>query len=161
VRPRSRPHSLSVGIDVRPARAEEGERLREIARASKSHWGYDSELVGRWLAGGDYSAEGLARMEVFVAEADGRAVAWAALEPKGDIMWLADMWVDPPWIGRGVGTLLFNHAVDLARELGGKTMEWEAEPNAVGFYERMGGRHLRASEPTEFGRVVPVMGMDL
>jgi hypothetical protein len=40
-------------------------------------------------------------------------------------------------------------------------MEWEAEPNAVGFYERMGGRHVRDSEPNEWGRVLEVMAVDL
>jgi hypothetical protein len=40
-------------------------------------------------------------------------------------------------------------------------MEWEAEPNALGFYERMGGRYLRDSEPSAWGRVIPVMGVDL
>ena len=30
-------------------------------------------------------------------------------------------------------------------------MEWEAEPNALGFYERMGGRYLRDSEPERMG----------
>jgi hypothetical protein len=40
-------------------------------------------------------------------------------------------------------------------------MEWEAEPNALGFYERMGGRYLRDSEPSAWGRLIPVMGVDL
>jgi hypothetical protein len=37
----------------------------------------------------------------------------------------------------------------------------EAEPNALGFYERMGGRYLRDSEPSAWGRVIPLMGVDL
>lgn len=40
-------------------------------------------------------------------------------------------------------------------------LEWEAEPNAIGFYERVGGRVLRTSEPTIWGRVLPVMGVEL
>jgi GNAT superfamily N-acetyltransferase len=155
---------VSVGIDgvrIRAARLDEGERLREIAEAAKGHWGYDPEVVRRWAAEGDFSAEGLRRKEFYVAEADERAVAWTALIPKGEVLWLDDMWVDPPWIGKGVGSLLFEHAVARAKELGATRMEWEAEPNAVGFYERMGGRHLRSSEPTEFGRVLPVMGIEV
>jgi hypothetical protein len=34
-------------------------------------------------------------------------------------------------------------------------------PSAVGFYEKMGGRYLRDSAPSEWGRVLPVMGVDL
>jgi GNAT superfamily N-acetyltransferase len=120
--------------------------------AAKSHWGYELEWVRRWAAAGDFSAEAL-RGEVFVAEADGRAVAWAALVPRGGgVVWLDDLWVEPAWMGTGIGSRLFRHAVERARQLGGERLEWEAEPHAVGFYARMGGRFLR---------VVPVMGLDL
>ena len=40
-------------------------------------------------------------------------------------------------------------------------MEWEAERNALGFCEKMGGRYLRDSEPGVWGRVSAVMGLDL
>ena len=148
-------------VQIRPARPHEGERLREIAAAAKGYWAYDPDEVAQWAARGDFSAHGLREKEVFVAEADEVAIAWAALIPKGEVVWLDDMWVEPPWIGKGVGTLLFAHAVELARELGGKTMEWDAEPNAIGFYERVGGRYLREGEPSEWGRALPVMGIEL
>jgi GNAT superfamily N-acetyltransferase len=146
-------------VHIRPARPDEGDRLRELASASKGHWGYEPEQIRRWVEGGDFSPAGLRGKLVFVADANGDAVAWAAVIPKGEVMWLEDMWVDPPWIGKGLGSLLFDHALALAREHGARSMEWEAEPHAVGFYQRVGGRHLRDSEPTEFGRVVPVMGI--
>jgi GNAT superfamily N-acetyltransferase len=149
-------------VRIRPARADEGERLREIAEAAKGHWGYDPERVRTWAASGDFSQKALTENEVFVAEVAERVVAWAALDPKGDgLIWLADMWVEPEWMSQGIGSLLFGHALGRARELGGRTMEWEAEPNAVGFYERVGGRYRRDGETSEWGRVLPVMGLDL
>jgi GNAT superfamily N-acetyltransferase len=148
-------------VRIRGARPDEGERLREIAIAAKGHWGYEPEVVRRWAADGDFSAEGLRRKHAFVADAREGVVAWAGVIPKDAVVWLDDLWVDPPWIGRGVGSLLFEHARALARDLGGRTLEWEAEPNAVGFYERVGGRYLRDSEPSAWGRVLPVLGVDL
>jgi GNAT superfamily N-acetyltransferase len=148
-------------VRIRPARTQEGERLREIAIASKSYWGYDLERVKQWAAMGDYSPKWLRDTEVYVAEADGQAVAWTALIPKGELLWLDDLWVEPAWIGQGVGSRLFRHAVARAKELGGTRLEWEAEPNAVGFYERMGARYLRDGVPSEWGRVLAVMGIDL
>jgi hypothetical protein len=64
---------------IRPVRPDEGERLREIAIASKGHWGYDPQQVTLWAARGDFSTEGLREKEVYVAEAADCAVAWAAL----------------------------------------------------------------------------------
>ena len=155
------PRVRRLAVRIRSADAQEGERLREIAIASKSHWGYDLERVTEWAGMGDFSPEGLRKKEVYVAEADGRAIAWAALIPKGAVIWLDDLWVEPGWTGEGVGSRLFRHAVERARRLGGTRLEWEAEPHAVGFYKNMGGRYLRDSEPSVWGRVTPVMGLDL
>jgi GNAT superfamily N-acetyltransferase len=149
------------GVAIRPARPEEGERLRQIAIDAKAHWGYDRDWVRSWAARGDFSPEALSTKPVLVAEADGRPVAFAMLIPKGELAWLDDLWVEPPWIGRGVGKGLFEAAAARARELGAERMEWEAELNAVGFYEKVGGRYIRDSEVTELGRVLPVMGLDL
>ena len=146
---------------LRPARPEEGERLREIAIAAKSHWGYEEEAVRSWAAQGDFSPAGLAAKIFLVAEEEGRAVGFASLIPQGEVAVLDDLWIEPAWIGRGVGSELFRACAAQAREVGARRLEWEAEPNAVGFYERMGGRYARDSEPTAFGRVIPVMELDL
>ena len=146
---------------IRDARPGELELLREIAIAAKSHWGYDPEWVRSWAAGGDFSPEALKRRLILVAEDDGRAVAFALLSPKDEVAWLDDLWVEPEWIGLGVGTRLFEAAVSRARELGAERMEGEAEPNAVGFYEKMGGRYARDSEESELGRILPIMSLEV
>jgi GNAT superfamily N-acetyltransferase len=148
-------------VTIRPARPDEGERLREIAIDAKAYWGYDEEWVRSWARQGDFSAKALATHPFLVADADGRAVAFAKLVPRRDVAWLDDLWVEPAWIGRGIGTRLFEAAAAEARDLGAKRMEWEAELNAVGFYEKVGGRYVRDSEETELGRVLPVMGLNL
>jgi GNAT superfamily N-acetyltransferase len=148
-------------VRIRPARADEGEQLREIAIAAKAHWGYDEEWVRSWAAQGDFSPGAMTGKPVLVAEADGRAIAFAIVVPNGNLAWLDDLWVEPAWIGCGVGTKLFHAAADRARELGADRMEWEAELNAVGFYEKVGGNYVRDSEETELGRVLPIMGLPL
>ena len=146
---------------IRPVDPNEGERLREIAIAAKSYWGYDLGRVVHWAAMGDCSPRGLCEKEVYVAETLGQVIGWASLMSRGDVCWLDDLWIEPEWIGRKVGSLLFCHAAERAKQRGATRMEWEAEPNALGFYEKMGGRYLRDSEPSIWGRVIPVMGVDL
>ena len=152
---------MQEGISIRPARPQEGERLREIAIAAKAHWGYDEGWVRGWAAQGDFSAEALTGRPVLAADLGGRAIGFASLIPQGEVCVLDDLWIDPDWIGRGIGTRLFEACAERARDLGAMRMEWEAEPNAVGFYEKLGGRYLRDSRPTELNRVIPVMGLDL
>jgi GNAT superfamily N-acetyltransferase len=109
-------------VYIRAARPDEGERLREIAIVSKAYWGYDLDFVRQWAARGDFSAAGLRAKEVQVAEAAGRTIAWAALIARGDVVWLDDLWVEPEWIGKGVGSRLFRWAVERGRAVGGERL---------------------------------------
>lgn len=146
---------------MREGREQDFARLREIAVDAKAYWGYDRRRVEEWAEGGDFEPASLRARLLYVAEAQGEPIGWAALIPRGEVGWLEDLWVEPAWIGRGVGRLLFEHVADRARELGARRLEWEAEPHAHGFYERMGGSYVRDSEVTEWGRVLDVLGVEL
>jgi GNAT superfamily N-acetyltransferase len=78
----------------------------------------------------------------------------------GGICVLEHLWVEPSSIRRGVGSRLFRHAAGRARDLGATAMEWEAEPNALGFYARMGGSPARTAT-SEWGRRLPIMRISL
>jgi GNAT superfamily N-acetyltransferase len=119
------------------------------------------DLVEEWAHGGDFEPESLRRRLLYVAEEDGRPVGWAALIPRGEVGWLEDLWVEPAWIGRGLGRALFEHVAAEAKQRGARRLEWEAEPNAQGFYEHMGGAYVRDSEETEWGRVLQVLAVEL
>jgi GNAT superfamily N-acetyltransferase len=144
-------------VTVRAATAADRPRLREVARASKGHWGYDAERLRTWADALEYPEH----REHWVAECDGAVAGYASLlPPEGGACVLDDLWIDPPFIGRGIGSLLFAHAVARARALGAQTVRLEAEPNAVGFYERMGARVV-GSTTGSWGRELPVMALEL
>ncbi len=149
----------SVPVQIREGRNEDFGRLREIALAAKAHWGYEPARVREWAEGGDFEPERLRRRLVYVAELKREPIGWASLIPRGEIGWLEDLWIEPRWIGRGVGRSLFEHVVNGAAALGAQQLEWEAEPNARGFYERMGGAYVRDGEVTEWGRVLEVLAL--
>lgn len=147
----------SAVVTVRAARPADHDRLRELTFESKAHWGYEHDLVRRWADGLQFPTD----CERWVAEEDGEIVAWAGLTaPRDGVAVLDHLWVDPAAMGRGLGSRLFLVAADRARALGAERLEWGAEPNAVGFYEKLGGRKLR-DYVSEWGRVVPRMGLDL
>ena len=148
-------------IRIREGTEADFERLREIALEAKAHWGYDRALVEEWARGGDFEPESLRARLVYVAEVDGAPAGWAALIPRGEVGWLEDLWVEPAWIGQGLGRALFEHVAAEARRLGARRLEWEAEPNAQGFYEHLGGAYVRDSEETEWGRVLQVLAVEL
>jgi len=66
-------------MEIRPMRADEGERLREVARAAKGHWDYDAEQVRSWAAGLDYGGK-----DVWAAEEGGHVAAYGTLVVEGE-----------------------------------------------------------------------------
>jgi len=153
--------AVSVSVAIRVGSPHEGARLKEIAIASKGHWGYGPDRVRRWADEGDFAPARLRQLTVLVAEVESRAIGWSSLESKGETCWLGDLWIEPDWIGKGIGRALFLRSAEHARALGAKWLEWEAEPNALGFYEKMGGRYLREAEPSSWGRRNAIMGVEL
>jgi GNAT superfamily N-acetyltransferase len=140
---------------LRVAAPGDGPRLRAVAEGSKAYWGYDAERVRSWAATLDFSRE------IWVAEVNGEIVAWSALRPPDDgVCELDDLWVEPGAIRSGVGTTLFRHAAERARAAGAHALRWEADPNAVGFYERMGATTV-GTVTSEWGRALPVMQVEL
>jgi ribosomal protein S18 acetylase RimI-like enzyme len=140
---------------IRRAGPADEPRIREIAAQSKGYWGYDEERLREWATRLDLTRE------IWLAEEDGEPIGWLALLPPEDgVVELDDLWVDPAAIGRGVGTELFRFACDRARERGGRALRCEAEPNAVGFYERMGAATIGTAR-SSWGRRNPVMRVEL
>jgi GNAT superfamily N-acetyltransferase len=98
----------------------------------------------------------------YVAEIDGRLAGFYGFEPLEDGVGLDYMFVDPEFIGRGVGRALMDHAVALARELGHATLTIVADPNAEGFYRRLGAQRV-GSQASDVGpdRQLPVLRIAL
>jgi GNAT superfamily N-acetyltransferase len=145
---------------VRPARPQEAAALAALAVRSKAHWGYPSEFVRRFAAGLGLTPEVVEANDVQVGERDGEPRGFYTLLPRGPLVVLDDLWLEPAEIGRGSGRLLFEHAAARAAGGGAAVLEWEAEPYAVGFYTRMGGHTVRWTDSV-LGRRLPVMQLRL
>jgi GNAT superfamily N-acetyltransferase len=98
--------------------------------------------------------------DVFIATDGARIVGFYALVVRRPITTLDHLWLAPEYIGRGIGRALFQHALDRASNLGLTIMEIEAEPHAIGFYARMGARHVRDTI-SDMGRALPIMAVDV
>lgn len=150
---------MASDVTIRAARAGEAEGLTALCVRSKAHWGYDAEFMRRSLPSLTVSESDIAAGGVLVAERDRLLFGIARVEPDGE---LGLMFVDPLTIGRGVGRLLFDEAVALARRFGARRMAILADPNAAPFYERMGARYV-AQAPSDAipGRMLPLYEYDL
>jgi GNAT superfamily N-acetyltransferase len=152
---------LPMDIEIRTAEAFEASELTAIAFAAKRHWDYPEEWIDLWA--GELSIDGryIEENRVFLATCSNRTLGWCALSKEREEYWLDYCWVLPEAAGRGVGRALVIRAFRLAADLKVSTLKVAADPNAEGFYCRLGFRRIgdRASVPN--GRRLPVLEADV
>ena len=151
-------------ITIRRADSSEAEQLTDIAHAAKRHWGYPEKWIEQWQADLTITPEFIADNEVFVAIVNDSIAGCCALVVTGALAEIEHMWINPEHMGSGVGRALFEHARERARELQLPVLELSADPNAEGFYERMGAKRIAdipASMNGAAARVLPRMRINL
>ena len=74
----------------------------------------------------------------YLAVEDGRTIGFYVLTNEPDGLHLDHLWILPSSMARGIGRALFGHAVAEVHRLGSHSIKIEADPNAEGFYKRMG-----------------------
>lgn len=127
---------------IRPASVDEAPVLTTIALDAKRYWGYPEHWIKHWEADLTISPEFIRDNQVYVAEVEGEVRGFYALCVSGAKAELEHMWVTPACIGTGVGKELFLDAMERAAALDVREVELTADPNAAGFYERMGASRV-------------------
>ncbi len=150
-------------ITIRLARPEEADILSQIAIAAKGHWNYPQHWMELWRPQLTFMPEYFEQNESWVAEENGLPIAFYTLQDRDGIAWLENLWVLPVYIGKGLGKELFLHAVEVARARGYIILQLEAEPHALGFYEKMGMHRIGEHQYELDGqlRILPIMEMSL
>jgi GNAT superfamily N-acetyltransferase len=149
-------------LRIRPARADEAEALTDLSLRSKAFWGYDAAFLARCRPVMAVKARNIESQPHYAAELDGRIAGFYGLEPETEGVGLDYLFVETDLVGRGVGRTLWRHAVDTARGLGHRALIVVSDPNAEGFYLKMGCRRIgtRPSE-LEAGRQLPLLRLAL
>jgi len=131
-----------MSIDIRRAKPEEAQILTTIAYAAKGHWNYPEDWIEQWKFDLTITPEFISENEVFVAIVDGQIGGCCAIVLTGTLAEIEHMWIRPEKMGSGIGRALFEHATGRARERGASSLGLSADPNAEGFYERMGAKRV-------------------
>lgn len=152
-----------MSIEVRRARSDENDKLSEIAIRSKAHWGYsesfmqacNDELIvsNEKIDTGDY--------QYFVACELAKIQGFAGLQRiSAQICELDGLFVDPEFIGKGIGKVLFEHILTVLKQQNFKVLHIHSDPNASDFYQRMGATFIRQVPSGSIeGRQLPLYTM--
>jgi GNAT superfamily N-acetyltransferase len=136
--------------------------LTELCLRSKALWGYDNEFMQACRDELTLTASMMQSSCFKVAEIEGHVIGVAQVTVKGELAKLDKVFVEPTRLRSGAGKALFEWAANVARRAGALTMVVEADPNAAGFYRRMGaiddGTAPSGSIP---GRLLPKLQLRL
>ena len=143
---------------IRRARPEESGYLTELALRSKAHWGYDAAFMAACRPALTISPERIAAEPFFVLEENEQVLGYVALSVDGAEAELTNLFVEPWAIGHGRGKQLWQHAIHVARSLGGTRMRIESDPFAEPFFRAMGAeRGGEAPSDAVPGRMLPLL----
>jgi putative acetyltransferase len=100
------------------------------------------------------------RINPFVLELEGTAVAYADLQANG---YIDHFFVSGAHPRRGLGTMLMNHLLTEAKSLGLRELTSDVSRTAQAFYEKFGFRVVELRPPVRRGVVIPnaLMQLDL
>jgi GNAT superfamily N-acetyltransferase len=129
-------------VIIRRAQPDEAEALTQIALDAKRYWGYPELWIRHWESDLTISPEFIKNNHVYVADVEGELRGFYALCVTDAKAELEHMWVLPAHIGKGLGKELFLDAMNRAAELNVMAVELSADPNAAGFYKRMGAKQV-------------------
>jgi GNAT superfamily N-acetyltransferase len=149
-------------VTIRRSLPEEASTLTVIAKQAKQYWGYPEHWIKHWEADLTITEDFVQRNHVYVAERDDQICGFYALCVDGTKAELEHMWIAPAYIGTGIGKELFLDAMDRSTAMNVRRIELTADPNAEGFYERMGAKRTGevVSEMDGSPRVLPRMKIE-
>lgn len=150
---------------IRPARVDDAETLTDIAMRAKAHWGYSDEFMRACRGELTVTPAGIedGPCVYFTLESDGSTAAFVAIGPVRDNTWeIEALFVDPPFMGRGLGRQLMTRACTEAAARGAQLLTVLSDPYAEAFYRAMGCERTGERESGSIpGRFLPVLELAL
>jgi len=127
---------------LRLARPAEAASLSELAFRSKASWGYEGAFMEACRAELTVDPAAITRGDVVVLEADHGIAGFYGLAHWNSGLELSHFFVDPDAMGRGAGRTLWADAVRRARIRGVQHLLIQSDPNAEGFYLKLGAERI-------------------
>ena len=154
-------------LKIRKANLSETTLLSDLALRSKAHWDYSPEFLKMCREELQYTQKDLKEHHFNVLEQQNAQQSiivafYALVKLSPSSIELEALFVDPNYIGRGLGRKLIEHAKSEAKALGALEMLIQGDPNAKQFYEAIGGELIGEKESGSIaGRYLPLFRINL
>ena len=132
--------------------------LSDIAFKGKAYWNYDFELLNSWRENLTLSKDYIKENKVYVVCENEKIIAFYSLLHTESTTYKIDfLFMYPEFIGRGIGKLLLEHSIQIAKTNSIKRIILDADPNAERFYCHFGFTTYAKLESSIKDRFLPQM----
>jgi GNAT superfamily N-acetyltransferase len=147
---------------IRRARPADAAVLTSLALTSKAVWGYDAGFMAACRAELTITPASIARHPTHVIERQGQVLGFYQLRIAGAGAEVAQFFIAPAMLRRGLGRRLWAHLDQTARAAGASRLEVDSDPHAEAFYLTMGMRRVgEAPSGSIAGRMLPRLGKEI
>jgi maltose O-acetyltransferase len=159
-------------VKVRQANLEESNTLTEISFAAKRYWNYPEQYFEVWKSELTITEKYILKNTVYVAEIDEKVVGYFSIVNvpeefwSGEVFvnsghWLEHIFIHPDYIGKSIGSTLIDFAKQLCIKNGIEKLYIFSDPNANGFYEKIGAEYIKESPSSIPGRKVSLFMLNV
>lgn len=145
-------------LKLRVPSASELPALSSLCLRSKGYWGYDVAFLDACRDVLTLRKQDLEQDHIWVIDGLHGVVGVLHVQTNDEEAVLDKLFIDPAGMGLGAGRVLFDKAVEIMKLDGAKVMSIDADPEAEGFYTKMGAITVgRVPSTVIEGRTLPLM----
>ncbi|MEI5926582.1 GNAT family N-acetyltransferase [Bacillus sp. TD10] len=147
-------------MKIREALLSEGNELSELALQSKATWDYSEEFILACKEDLTITEEYIKNNFVYVLENDNTKIGFFSFLRNEKA--LDFLYIHPRYKGKGYGKIMWEFVIEQVKELGIKSFTIDSDPNAKGYYLKMGAKLIGETPSTVFeDRLLPLLKYDV
>jgi len=138
--------------------AEDYDKLTQICRKSKRHWGYPDYLIDLWKEELTITPRYIRKHNVLkIVNENHEILGFGSIDSvNGNGLYeIGHFWILPEFMGKNIGKILLDR---LENRFGKKAIiQVVSDPNAMSFYEKFGYRKVGEVKSKPDGRKLPLL----
>ncbi|KAB2443742.1 GNAT family N-acetyltransferase [Bacillus luti] len=143
-------------MKIREALLSEANELSELALHSKATWDYSEEFILACKEDLTITEDYIKNNFVYVLENDNTKIGFFSFLHNEKVLDL--LYIHPRYKGKGYGKILWKYVIEKATEVGINSFTIDSDPNAKGYYLKMGAELIGETPSTVFkNRLLPLL----
>lgn len=143
------------------ASSNDSQLLTDTAFKSKGTWNYTEDQMALWTDELTITKSYIEENKIYKILDNKNYIGFFAFIHSDEFIELDHFWLLPENTGKGYGTITFDFIKRTAQRLNYNILRVYSEPNANGFYSKMGGKLIQSKESKIKGRFLDIYEFEI